>query len=301
MKAQSIILTLSMACAIVSCSTEEVAEPDRIQLVDPRDPAGPDAVNIDFSSWKVTLPVDKNNDNKPDEYMPSQLKDGKYRNLAALEDFMYDDDDNQGIIFHTYYGGSTTANSSFPRTELRELINPSNSRENWNLASGGVLKIRTQVIDVSNNTYTGSLDKDRFIMAQIHGIINPADVQRLGLSSDAAPPLLKMQWRDGEMYAYKKTLKDDNTTGDDLYSKSDDIWGDISFNFGTVGYDPFDIEIRASAARIDVTVNGVSHTFQDVSLDKWKFDSYFKAGVYLQSTDPAAFATVKIHSLEVTH
>jgi len=293
--------------ALVSCSSEEVEEPERIIVINPGDgstnPTDPNTVDINFANWKVTLPVDRNNDNKPDEYAPSQLVNGKYRTLAALEGYMYDDTDKKGIIFHTKYesAGATTTNSPYPRTELRELINPSNSRDNWNLASGGVMKLRSQVKAVSNNTGTGSLNKDRFIMAQIHGVVNPQDVQRLGLSSDAAPPLLKMQWRDGNLYAYKKTLRDENTTGDDLYSKSDDIWGDISYDFGNVGYEPFDLEIKASAGRIEVTVNGSTHVFQDVSLAKWKFDSYFKAGVYMQSTDPTAYATVKIHSLEVSH
>jgi len=300
------LLTIGL---FTGCSSEDDEEVDRIQLVDPSDtgnssdPSNPNAVDIDFSNWKVTLPVDKDNNGSPDEYKPDQLRNGAYRSLNALDGFMYDDTDKEGIIFHVKYdgAGATTTNSPYPRTELRELINPSNSRENWNIASGGVMKLRSQVKAVSDNGGTGSLDKDRFIVAQIHGIINPQDVQRLNLSSDAAPPLLKMQWRDGEMYAYKKTLRDESTTGDDLYSKSDAIWGDISYNFGEVGYEPFDIEIKASAGRIDVTVNGVSHTFQDVSLAKWKFDSYFKAGVYMQSTDPASFATVKLYDLEVSH
>ncbi len=306
MKTSFLILgCLVGSVSIISCSSEDVEDPERIELINPApsNPVDPSAVNIDFSNWKVTLPVDRNSDNSPDEYAPSQLVNGKYRSLAALEGFMYDDTDQKGIIFHTKYesAGATTTNSDFPRTELRELINPSNSRVNWNIASGGIMKLRSQVIAVSNNTGTGSLQKDRFIVAQIHGIINPQDVQRLGLTSDAAPPLLKMQWRDGDLYAYKKTLKNENTTGDDLYSKSDDIWTDVSYNFGKVGYEPFDIEIKASAGRIDVTVNGKSHTFQDVSLAKWKFDSYFKAGVYMQTTDPNGFATVKLYSLSASH
>ncbi|WP_164510844.1 polysaccharide lyase family 7 protein [Nonlabens xiamenensis] len=287
-----------------SCQEDEAEEVERIQLVDPNegDPSD-DLGQINFTNWKVTLPVDTNNDSKPDEYFPSQLKDGGYRSLEPLQGWMYDDSDADGILFHVTYSGAgaTTTNSPYPRTELRELINTSNSRDNWNLASGGEMRLRMKVVHATDNYGTGSLNKDRFIIAQIHGIVPPAEMSRLGLSSDSAPPLLKMQWRDGYLYAYKKTLRDENTTGDDLYSRSNTIWTDISHNFGYVGYEPFDLEIKASAGRLDVEVNGNTHVFQDVSLAKWKFDSYFKAGVYMQSTDERSAATVKLYALEVTH
>lgn len=288
-----LVLTL-----LVSCSEDE-ASPERIQLVDP----GTDDSLIDFSNWKVTLPVDEDNNGSPDEYLPSQLINGNYKTLNALEGFMYDDTDEEGIVFFTQFdpNGATTANSSYPRTELRELINPSNSRENWSLSDGGILKARMQVLEASPNTGTGSLTMDRFIMAQIHGIIKPSDVDRLNLTSDSAPPLLKMQWRDGNLFAYKKTLEDDSISGDNLITRDSNVWGDISHNFGQVGYDPFDLEIRASTGRLEVIVNGNSHVFQDISLAKWPFDNYFKAGNYIQTTDPSGFSKTKIYNLEVTH
>lgn len=285
-----------------SCEDEE-SEPDRIQVVDPNSGNTGNEVDIDFSNWKVTLPVDVNNDGRPDEYAPSQLIDGGYRTLNALDGWMYDDENAEAIIFKTTFvpDGATTTNSPYPRTELRELINPSNSRDNWDLASGGVLKMRMQVMSSTPNGGTGSLNLDRFIVAQIHGIIKPADVQRMGLSSDAAPPLLKMQWRDGDLFAYKKTLEDESMSGDAIITKDPNVWGDIRHNFGQVGYEPFDLEIRASSGRIAVTVNDETHVFQDISLAKWPFDSYFKAGVYMQSIDPDSEAAVKIYSLEATH
>ncbi|MGB5983048.1 MAG: polysaccharide lyase family 7 protein [Nonlabens sp.] len=285
-----------------SCEDEE-SEPDRIQVVDPNAGNTDGEVDIDFTNWKVTLPVDVNNDGSPDEYAPSQLINGRYRNLGALDGWMYDDEYDEGIIFHTTFvpGGATTTNSPYPRTELRELINPSNSRDNWTLQEGGILRMRMEVQSATDNYGSGSLDKDRFIVAQIHGIIKQSDVQRLGLSSDAAPPLLKMQWRDGDLYAFKKNLRDETMSGDDIITKSNDVWGDITHNFGAVGYDPFDLEIKASTGKLEVTVNGQTHIFQDVSLARWPFEDYFKAGVYMQSTDARSEATVKMYSLEVSH
>jgi hypothetical protein len=286
---------------LFSCESEESDAPERIQVVNPGD--GDDTEAMDFSNWKVTVPFDNNNDGSPDEFSPSQINNGGYRNISALDGFMYDDEDGDGIIFYTQFdpNGATTANSSYPRTELRELINPSNSRDNWSLSDGGILKVRMQVLEVSDNTGTGSLNKDRFIMAQIHGIIKPSDVSRLSLSSDSAPPLLKMQWRDGNLFAYKKTLEDDSLSGDNIITRDSNVWGDISHNFGQVGYEPFDLEIRASTGRLQITVNGQTHVFQDVSLAKWPFINYFKTGNYIQTVDPAGFSKVKLYSIEVSH
>jgi hypothetical protein len=304
----SIFILFGFLMALISCDNEEADPVDRIQVVDPNGGNGNGGTSgtqseIDFTNWKVTLPVDINNDGRPDEYMPSQLINGRYKTLSAIREHMFDDQDGEGILFQTQFNenGATTTNSPFPRTELRELINPSNSRENWSLSSGGVLKMRMKIVDATDNYGTGSLDKDRFIIAQIHGIIKPADVSRMNLSSDAAPPLLKMQWRDGNLFAYKKTLNNENMSGDSIITKDDAVWGDVSYNFGQVGYDPFDLEIIASAGKLEVTVNGSTHIFQDISLAKWPFDSYFKAGVYMQSTDVRSQATVKMYSLEVTH
>ncbi|WP_397300677.1 polysaccharide lyase family 7 protein [Nonlabens ulvanivorans] len=298
---KNIALLLLAMILITSCDSEEES-PERIEIVVPNEP-DPVASNFDFSDWKVTLPVDVNNDGSPDEYAPSQLDNGGYRTLSALDGYMYDDPVGEGIIFYTQFdtNGATTANSSYPRTELRELINPSNSRDNWSLQDGGVLKVRMQALDVSDNTGTGSLNKDRFIMAQIHGIITPSDVARLNLSSDSAPPLLKMQWRDGDLYAYKKTLENESMSGDAIINKDDAVWGDISYNFGQVGFEPFDLEIRASTGRLEVIVDGQSHVFQDISLAKWPFDNYFKAGNYIQTTDPTGYSKVKLYSIEVSH
>ncbi|PQJ30592.1 hypothetical protein BST92_00960 [Nonlabens arenilitoris] len=298
---KKIALLILAMILITSCNSEEET-PERIEIVVPNEP-DPAASSFDFSNWKVTVPFDNNNDGSPDEFSPSQINDGGYRNISALDGFMYDDEDGNGIIFYTQFdpNGATTANSSYPRTELRELINPSNSRYNWSLSDGGILKVRMQVLEASDNTGTGSLTKDRFIMAQIHGIIKPSDLARLNLSSDSAPPLLKLQWRDGNLFAYKKTLEDDSLSGDNIITRDSNVWGDISHNFGLVGYDPFDLEIRASTGRLEVIVNGQSHVFQDISLAKWPFDNYFKAGNYIQTTDPAGYSKVKLYSIEVSH
>ena len=55
--------------------------------------------NIDFSTWKVTLPVDENNNGRPDEYQPSQLINFGYQSLDAVQPYMYDDTSDASIVF----------------------------------------------------------------------------------------------------------------------------------------------------------------------------------------------------------
>ena len=38
-----------------------------------------------------------------------------------------------------------------------------------------------------------------------------------------------------------------------------------------------------------------------LSLSKWPFENYFKAGNYLVTTEPTAFSYIKYYNLNVTH
>jgi len=58
----------------------------------------------------------------------------------------------------------------------------------------------------------------------------------------------------------------------------------------------------ASDARITVTLNDETpFVYEDVSLDKWPYENYFKAGNYLTTTDANAFSYVKYYNLYLTH
>jgi len=256
--------------------------------------------DIDFSNWKVTLPVDENNNGSPDEYQPNELINFGYQTLTPVQPFMYDDTEDESLVFYTYPGTSTT-NSSYSRTELRELINPSNSRENWTLAEGGTMKGRLKVDSVSVDTNSSAEFHDVIIM-QIHGILSEEDVNAFNFSSNNGPPLIKIYWKDGYVWSHKKSLVDESTSGDALLTTSSAIWRDIKQNLGYVGYDAFDFEIIASDARVSVQLNNnTPYVYEDVSLDKWPFENYFKAGNYLTTTDADAFSYIKYYNLYITH
>ena len=252
---------------------------------------------------KVTLPIDENNNGKPDEYQPASLKNFGYQTLEPVMPFMYDDTDDSSLIFYTYPESSTT-NSSYSRTELRELINPSNSKENWTLLEGGEMTGSLKVKEVSDNN-SSNYDYHRVIVMQIHGIISEEDMDTYGFSSNNGPPLIKIYWVDGYVWCHKKSLVNENTSGNDLiqpYSSSNNLWTDDKDNLGYVGYDSFKFRITASDAKIEVQLNNNTPiVYQDTSLDKWQYENYFKAGNYLITTDTNAFSYVKYYNLNITH
>ncbi len=256
--------------------------------------------DINFSNWKLTLPVDENNNGSPDEYQPDVLVNGGYRNIAAITPYMYDDTSDASLVFYTFPASSTT-NSSYSRTELRELIDPSNARVNWTLETGGTLRGKLKMMSISEDN-TSSRQYHSTIVMQIHGIISIADMARLNLTSNNAPPLIKMRWIDGDLWVYKKSLVNEATSGDDLFDVSTSTWVDEKHNMGTVGFDAFEFSITASAGKIELQLNDETpYVYEDVSLAKWPFENYFKAGNYLATTQTSAFSSLKYYNLTVTH
>ncbi len=293
-------IILIMGCGGTSDDPVPYYDPNGSDEPNPNDNP-PEYANIDFSNWKVTLPVDENNNGSPDEYKPDQLVNNGYRTLEAVMPFMYDDTTDGSIVFYTYPDVSTT-NSSYSRTELRELINPSNARENWTLLEGGIMTGKLKMVEISENTDGSSYDHPKDIIMQIHGIISEEDMDLHGFSSNNGPPLLKMTWIDGNLWAYKKSLVDESTEGDDLLDVSSDTWSDIKHNLGYVGYEAFDLQIIATQGKLEIILNeDNSLVYEDISLDKWPFENYFKAGNYLGSTHPDAFSKLKYYELTVTH
>ncbi len=257
--------------------------------------------NINMANWKLTVPVDTDNNGSPDEYSAAQIQNGGYRTLQPVKPYMYDDATDQSLVFHAFPSIST-ANSDYSRSELREMMNPTNSKINWTLTQGGTMEGRLKMVSITPDNSNSGNSFHRVIVMQIHGIISQADMATYGFSSNNGPPLLKMFWIDGKLKAYKKTLVNSNTTGAALLDVSSSTWTDISYDFSYVGYDPFDVKIIASTGKLEVIVNGTnSHVFQDVSLAKWPFENYFKAGNYLITTEPTAKSTVKYYNLNVIH
>ncbi|WP_424002327.1 polysaccharide lyase family 7 protein [Maribacter sp. IgM3_T14_3] len=248
--------------------------------------------NINLSNWKVTLPI-----GSPDEVEPPEILD--YATDEKLIPYMYNDSTDGSLVFYTS-PGSSTANSSYSRTELREQMVPGSNSTNWTFAEGGRMKGTLSVPEITTDA---SGDYHRTMVMQIHGRLTNAQRDLIGENDNNAPPILKIYWQDGKIRVKTKVLKNINASDEEILHT--DAWGDDEgYTFpDEIGTDIFTFEIIASNGRMEVILNETeSVVYEDIHMEKWGvFENYFKAGNYLQTLDAGASAKVKYYELEVTH
>ena len=252
--------------------------------------------NIDLTHWKVTIPTPRA-DGKAMEVSPPEIFD--YANNEALKEFMYNDSTDGSIVFHAY-PGSTTANTKYSRTELREQMESGSNSRNWTFKEGGRMKVKMSVPQVSKDE-NGKYHK--IIIAQIHGRLSNEQKKLIGQKDNNAPPILKIYWHRGKIRVKTKVLKNPKATDLEILDKK--AWGDDEgYNFEIpVDKKIFTLEIIVSEGRMEVVLNGFQKAvYKGIDIDRWGiFENYFKVGNYLQTRDKAAFGKVKIYELEVSH
>lgn len=252
--------------------------------------------DIDLSNWKVTLPVAGSNGN-PVEVEPPEILN--YATNDDLIPFMYNDSTDGALVFYTY-PGSSTANSSYSRTELREQMDPGSNSTNWTFADGGRMRGTLSVPEISTDS---DGKPHRTIIMQIHGRLTNEQRDLIGEDDNNAPPILKIYWYQGKVRVKTKVLKDLNASDTDILYTS--AWGDDEGrNFAeVVGQDTFTLEVNVSEGRMEVTLNdNETFVYDDIHMQKWGvFENYFKAGNYLSTTDSNSFSKVKYYSLEISH
>jgi len=246
---------------------------------------------IDLHNWKVTIPTDD-----PSEVQPPEILE--YATNKDLKKWMYDDSNDSSLVFYTE-PGSTTPNSKYSRTELREQIKPGSNTVNWTFAEGGTMKGTLKVADVS-----GSDDNlDRIIVMQIHGRLTNQQRDLIGEDDNNAPPVLKIYWDDGKINVRRKILKYVEVSDTDILKT--DAWKDESHWYEKeIGKDKFTIEIIAKENLLKIILNNGEEEFKfdDVHVEKWAvFENYFKAGNYLQNKEAGAYSLVKFYNLKVIH
>ncbi|CAM4083085.1 polysaccharide lyase family 7 protein [Zobellia nedashkovskayae] len=248
--------------------------------------------NIDLSNWKVTLPT-----GSPDEVEPPEISD--YATDDRLLPYMYNDSTDGALVFYTSPGSSTT-NSSYSRTELREQLVPGSNSTNWTFTEGGTMKGTLAVDEISKDA-EGKYH--RTIIMQIHGRLTNAQRDLIEEDDNNAPPILKIYWQNGKIRVLTKVLSDLNASDEEILHT--DAWSDTDgYTFSEeIGTDKFILEIIASDGRLEIILNETeSIIYEDIHMEKWGvFENYFKAGNYLQTKDEGSFARVKFYNLEVTH
>ncbi|WP_010137022.1 polysaccharide lyase family 7 protein [Ochrovirga pacifica] len=247
--------------------------------------------SIDLSHWKVTLPI-----GKPTEVSPPEILE--YATNKTLEPFMYNDSIQGSLVFYTY-PGSTTTNTKYSRTELREQMVPGSNTINWTFKQGGYLKGELAITDISKDEQG---DYHRTIVMQIHGRLTNAQRDLIGQKDNNAPPILKIYWHKGYVRVKTKVLKNINASATEILHTN--AWGDDEgYTFPEyVGFDKFTLEIKVSENRMEVVLNNQSVVYNNIHIQKWSvFENYFKAGNYLTTIEPNAYAKVAYYSLILKH
>jgi|688.fasta_scaffold135699_3 hypothetical protein len=224
--------------------------------------------SIDLSHWKLTLPIraSENGGGNPLEVSPSKLTAG-----YTHADYFHFDPDG-AMVFWCPVSGATTENTDYARTELREMLDPSDDNVCWAAPGTHVLNARCKVSEVPSS--------QKVIIGQIHGY------------SGKANPLIKLQFFKGRIEAL---VKEKAKKGKDL-----------KLTFSDVGLDnDFDYEIKLQDGLLSVSVNGATQTVNIFEKDpEWAGQSlYFKAGAYVQDNEGPASegARVSFKKLTVSH
>ncbi|WP_252732278.1 polysaccharide lyase family 7 protein [Paraglaciecola arctica] len=115
---QSSIIFSSCALLLAACSGFEngttVSSPQSNKAIVP-------ATEFDLSHWKITVPVDLDNNGKIDEVGVSDIQN------YAHPDFFYLDE-NRGMVFAAPNKAITTATSTNTRSELRQMLRGANKK-----------------------------------------------------------------------------------------------------------------------------------------------------------------------------
>ena len=252
---------------------------------------------IDLNHWKVTLPVARS-DGKPYEIEPPEILEFASNEIARP--YMYIDSTKGAIVFHAMPTKSTTANTKYSRSELREQMEPGENNVNWTFAQGGRMKGKLAMGQVTK-------DEDgkyhRVIIMQIHGRLTNEQRDLIGAKDNNAPPVLKIYWDKGKIRVKTKVLK--NLSASDTAILHKEAWtDDEGFNFEEeVGFNRFILEVKVSDGKMVVSLNNNEFkVYKNASLKRWGiFENYFKAGNYFQTRDEGAFAKVNYYELEVEH
>jgi autotransporter-associated beta strand protein len=239
------------------------------------DPGKPPGQNFDLSHWKLTLPVDSlgGTNGTAAEVSASQLTAG-YTNAA----YFYTGADG-AMDFICPATGAVTPGASHPRTELREMLNPSSSSADWNPSGVHVLAAQCRATAVSTNA--------RFAIGQVHGYsINI--------------PLVILRYNNTQNPGFVEATVKYNTAGTNVNGATDSV-----LEFSNVGLnDPIDYQIMVSNGVAFITVNGQTQSQDFYATDtNWANVSfYFKAGdYYIDNAGTTNSAQVSFDALSARH
>lgn len=168
------------------------------------DPAMLPADLLKLTNWKLTLPVDTDHPGSPDEIEQPELAtfaDPTYFHLNEARD---------GVVFRAHAGGTTTDNSGYPRSELREMIDQGADEAAWSSSRG------THRLFIDQAITHLPVEKPHIVVGQIHDDEDDVIVFRLegsklfiDLNGDDGPVLTE-DYQLGDRFTVAFEVSDDH-------------------------------------------------------------------------------------------
>lgn len=216
----------------------------------------PDSL-LNLMNWKLTLPINTDHSGNPDEIKWPELE------TFTSPPFFQLNSQKNGIVFQAPVGGTTTAHSNYPRSELREMSDGGAQEASWSSTSGShTMLIREAVTHLPDA-------KPEVVAGQIHDV-----------SSDILMVRLERQ---------NLFIQSDGQNISTL---------DPSYVLGT----PFTIELRVGDGHIKVFYNGKQKIDYRKSGDGYYFKAGCYTQSNASKGDSAdAYGEVVIYDLKVTH
>jgi hypothetical protein len=212
---------------------------------------------LGLANWKIALPIDTSHAGTPDEITQPELA------TFSLAPYFELTPAKNGVIFQANAGGATTKNSSYPRSELREMAPGGKQAASWSNAAGGhSMTVREAITHLP-------LVKPEVVAAQIH---------------DASDDVVMVKLSGAQLF---------------VEAHSDNIGTlDPAYALGT----PYNLRITAQGGHILVYYNDVLKVDYTKAGFGWYFKAgcYTQSNVS-KGDAPDAYAQVIIYGLSVSH
>ena len=212
----------------------------------------PPGSNFNLNHWYIQFPTSGGSltcsGGSVDSATTTQLING-YTNAP----YFYTGSDG-AMVFWAPINGATTSGSSYPRSELRELLNTNDTSVDWTPYGTHILDAQVKVLQVPTST-------KKVIIGQIHGY------------SGAALPTVKVEFGNNTVYATVKTNSNDDGSDFVFPSVSSALSNSISY------------EIKLVNGLITIVINNKTNSMNIFQTDPnyTNETQYFKAGDYCQA------------------
>jgi hypothetical protein len=125
---------------------------------------------LDLGPWKLTLPIaDPRDADTPWEILQPELA------TFSIDPYFLVAASGDAVIFHAHAGGTTTDNSGYPRSELREMTADGAELASWSTSDGThtmtIVQAITQLPEVKPHVVAGQVHdaEDDVVMIRLEG------------------------------------------------------------------------------------------------------------------------------------